>query len=85
MNTSIGEFTFTTWTACVEALTAALDNLDAYQTVQCQILALKQDCDCYSYHAAFIPLDTILGYDARIKILYFRRGLHHKLRKALSY
>ena len=85
MNSSKVEFTFTTWATFVEALRAAFDDPDAYQTAERQILALKQDRDCSSYHAAFVPLATILGYDARTKISYFRRGLHRELRKALSY
>ena len=85
MNTSTGEFSFTTWATFVVALRAAFDEPDVYQTAERQILALKQNRDCSSYHAAFVPLATILGYDARTKISYFRRGLHHELRKALSY
>ena len=85
MNTSTGEFTFATWAAFVEALRAACDDPDAYQTAERQILALKQDRDCSSYHTAFVPLAMILSYDARTKISYFRRGLHRKLRTALSY
>ena len=67
------------------ALKAAFDDPDAYQTAERQILALKQDRDCSSYHAAFVPLATILNYDDRTKISYFRRYLHRELRKALSY
>ena len=79
MNASIGEFTCTTWATFVAALRAAIDDPDAYQTAERQILAFKQDCDCSSYHAAFVPLAIILGYDARTKISYFRRGLHREL------
>ena len=85
MNASTGEFSFATWATFVEALRAAFDDPDAYQTAERQILALKQDRDCSSYHAAFVPLATILNYDGRTKISYFRRGLHRELRKALSY
>ena len=79
-----GEIGFTPWREFVVALKAAFDDPDAYQTAERQILALKQDRDCSSYHAAFVPLATILNYDGRTKISYFRRGLHRELRKALS-
>ena len=79
MNTSIWEFTFTTWAAFMEALRATFDDPHAYQATEYQILALKQNRDYSSYHAAFVPLTTILNYDSRTKISYFRRGLHRKL------
>ena len=79
MNTSTGEFTFTNWATFVEAIRAAFDDTDAYQTMEGQILSLKQGRDCSSYYTAFIPLATILNYDGHTKIYYFRIGLHCEL------
>ena len=78
---------FPTWAAFTAALKAAFDDPDAYQTSQCKMKALKQgqQQDYSSYHAAFVPLATILNMDKRIRILFFQRGLQRELRKGLSY
>ena len=67
------------------ALKAALDNPDAYQTAYTKISSLKQEHDCSSYHAAFVPIATILGFDERTRIWFFKKGLNGELKKALSY
>jgi hypothetical protein len=87
MNDTTGDITFTTWAAFVAALKAAFDDPDAYQTAQRKIEALKQgqQQDCSSYHAAFVPLATILNMDERTRISFFQRGLQNELRNALSY
>ena len=69
----------------VAALRAAFNDPDAYQTAYTKISTLRPERDCSSYHAAFVPLATILGIDERTKILFFKKGLNGELKKALSY
>ena len=87
INETTGDIAFPTWAAFTAALKAAFDDPDAYQTAQRKIEALKQgqQQDCSSYHAAFVPLATILNMDERTRISFFQRGLQNELRKALSY
>ena len=58
VNETTGAIAFPTWTNCVAALRAAFDDPDAYQTAYTKISSLKQERDCSSYHAAFVPLAT---------------------------
>ena len=85
VNETIGTITLPTWANFVAALKAAFDDPDAYQTAYTKISSLKQERDCSSYHAAFVPLATILGFDQRTKISFFKKGLNGELKKALSY
>ena len=85
MNEATGAISFVIWTSFVPALKAAFDDPDALQTAERKIRALKQDKDCSSCHAAFVPLATTLNLDFRTWISFFREGLNHELRKALSY
>ena len=85
VNETTGAISFPTWTEFVAALRAAFDDPDAYQTGYTKISTLKQERDCSSYHAAFVPLATILGIDERTKISCFKKGLNGELKKALSY
>ena len=85
VNETTGAISFPTWTVFVAALHAAFDDPDAYQTAYTKISTLRQKCDCSSYHAAFVPLATILGIDERTKISFFKQGLNGELKKALSY
>ena len=87
MNETTGDMIdFPTWATFTTALKATFDDSDAYQTAQRKIEGLKQgQQDCSSYHAAFVPLATILNMDVRTRISFFQRGLQNELRKALSY
>ena len=85
VNQTTGTITLPTWASFVAALKAAFDDSDAYQTAYTKISSLKQDRDCSSYHAAFVPLATILGFDERTRISFFKKGLNVELKKALSY
>ena len=85
VNETTGVITFPTWASFVAALKAAFHDPDAYQTVYTKISSLKQERDCSSYHAAFVPLATILGFDERTRISFFKKGLNGELKKALSY
>ena len=85
VNETTGAISFPTWTVFVAALHAAFDDPDAYQTAYTKISTLRQKRDCSSYHAAFVPLATILGIDERTKISFFKKGLNGELKKALSY
>ena len=85
VNETTGAIAFPTWTNFVAALRAAFDDPDAYQTAYTKISSLKQERDCSSYHAAFVPLATILGIDERTKISFFKKGLNREPKKALSY
>ena len=73
------------WASFVAALKAAFDDPDTYQTAYKKISSLKQERDCSYYHAAFIPLATILGFDERTSISFFKKWLNGELKKALSY
>ena len=73
------------WASFVAALKAAFDDPDTYQTAYKKISSLKQERDCSSYHAAFIPLATILSFDERTSISFFKKWLNGELKKALSY
>ena len=68
VNETTGTISFPTWTEFVSALRAAFDDPDAYQTAYTKISTLRQERDCSPYHAAFMPLATILGIDERTKI-----------------
>ena len=85
VNETTGVITLPTWASFVAALKAAFDDPDAYQTAYTKISSLKQERDCSSYHAAFVPLATILGFDERTRISFFKKGLNGELKKALSY
>ena len=85
VNETTGAISFPTWTEFVAALCAAFDDPDAYQIAYTKISTLRQERDCSSYHAAFVPLVTILGIDERTKILFFKKSLNGELKKALSY
>ena len=85
VNKSTGAITLPTWARFVAALKAAFDDPDAYQTAYTKISSLKQERDCSSYHAPFVPLATILGFDERTRISFFKKGLNGELKKALSY
>ena len=85
VNETTGAITLPTWASFVAALKAAFDDPDAYQTAYTKIISLKQERDCSSYHAAFVPLATILGFDERTRISFFKKGLNGELKKALSY
>ena len=85
VNETTGAITLPTWASFVAALKAAFDDPDAYQTAYTKISSLKQERDCSSYHAAFVPLATILGFDERTRISFFKKGLNGKLKKALSF
>ena len=80
-----GAITLPTWASFVPALKAAFDNPDAYQTAYTKTSSLKQEHDFSSYHATFVPLATILGFDEHTRILFFKKGLNGELKKALSY
>ena len=80
-----GAISFPTWTEFVAALRATFDDPDAYQTPYTKISTLRQERDCSSYHAAFVPLVTIFGIDERTKISFFKKGLNGELKQALSY
>ena len=85
VNETTGAISYPTWTEFVSASRAAFDDPDSYQTEYTKISTLRQERDCSSYHAAFMPLATIVGIDERSKILFFKKGLNGKLKKALSY
>ena len=85
VNETTGAIFFPTWTEFVASLRAAFDDPDAYQTAYTKISTLRQERDCSSYHAAFVPLATIVGIDERTKISFFKKDLNGKLKKALSY
>ena len=76
---------FPTWTEFVGTLWVAFEDLNAYQTVYNKISLLKQEKDYSSYYTAFISLATILRLNDRIKMSFFKNGLHAELKKALSY
>ena len=80
-----GAITLPNWASFVAAQKAAFDDPHAHQTAYTKISSLKQERDCSSYHAAFVPLATILGFDERTRISFFKKGLHGELKKALSY
>ena len=84
INETTGAISFPTWTEFVAALRAAFDDPDAYQTAYTKISTLRQERDCSSYHAAFVPLARNLGIDERTRILFFKKGLNGELKKALS-
>ena len=68
--------TFPTWVSFTQALKAALDNPDAYQMAEEKIHKLKQgNLDCTKYYAEFITYATILEWDERTKISFFKKGL----------
>ena len=56
VNETIGAISLPTWASFVAALKAAFDDPDAYQTTYTKISLLKQEHDCSSYHAIFVPL-----------------------------
>ena len=85
VNETTGAISFPTWTEFVAALRAAFEDPDAYQTAYNKISTLKQERDCSSYYATFVPLATVLGIDERTKISFFKKGLNAELKKALSY
>ena len=85
VNETTGAISFPTWTEFVTALRAAFDDPDAYQTVYTKISTIRQERICSSYHAAFVPLGTILGIDECTKISFFKKALNGELKKALSY
>ena len=85
INETTGAISFPTWTEFVAALRAAFEYPDAYQIAYNKISTLKQEKDCSSYYAAFVSLATVIGIDERTKISFFKKGLHAKLKKALSY
>ena len=85
VNETTGAISFPTWTEFVAALRAAFEDPDAYQTAYNKISTLKQEKDCSSYYATFVPLATVLGIDERTKISFFKKGLNAELKKALSY
>ena len=85
VNEITGAITLPTWASFVAALKAAFDDPDAYRTAYTKISSLKQECDCSSSHAAFVPLATILGFDERTRISFFNKGLNGELKQALSY
>ena len=47
--------------------------------------SLRQEPNCSYYHAAFVPLATILGIDEHTKISFFKKGLIGEIKKAHSY
>ena len=85
VNETTGAITLPTWASFVPALKAAFDYRDAYQTAYTKIRSLKLERDFSSYHAAFLPLATILGFDERTRISFFKKGLNGELKKALFY
>ena len=85
VNETTGAITLPTWASFVAALKAAVDDPDAFQTAYTQISSLKQELDYNLYHAAFVPLATILGFDDRTRSSFFKKGLNGELKKALSY
>ena len=76
--------TFPSWASFIQALKAAFDDPDAYQTVEEKIHKLKQrNRDCAKYYAEFITHATILEWDERTKISFFKKGLDKELQKLL--
>lgn len=72
VNEITGIITLHMWARFIAALKAAFDNPDVYHTAYTKISSLKQECDCFSYHTAFVPLATILGFDVRTRIPFLR-------------
>ena len=76
--------TFPTWASFTQALKAAFDDPDAYQTAEQKIHKLRQgNRDCAKYYAQFITHATILEWDERTKISFFKKGLDEELQKLL--
>ena len=76
--------TFPTWASFTQALKAAFDDPDAYQTAEEKIHKLKQgNRDYTKYYTEFITYATILEWDERTKISFFKRGLNGELQKLL--
>ena len=76
--------TFPTWASFTQALKAAFDDPDAYQTAEQKIHKLRQgNQDCTKYYAEFITHATILEWDERTKISFFKKGLDEELQKLL--
>ena len=76
--------TFPTWASFTQALKAAFDDPDAYQTAEQKINKLRQgNRDCAKYYAQFITHATILEWDGRTKISFFKKGLDEELQKLL--
>ena len=75
---------FPTWASFIQALKAAFDDPDAYQTAERKIHNLRQgNRDCATYHAEFFTCATILDWDERTKISFFKKGLDDELQKLL--
>lgn len=85
VNETTGAILFPTWTDFVAALHAAFENPHTYQTMYNKISTLRQEKDCFSYYATFVPLARVLGINERTKICSFKKGLNAELEKALSY
>ena len=79
-----GAISFPTWTEFVTTLSAAFEDPDTHQPAYNKISTLKQEKDCSSYYATFMPLAIVLGIDERTKISFFKKGLNAELKKALS-
>ena len=76
--------TFPTWASFTQALKAALDDPDAYQTAEEKIHKFKQgNGDCAKYYAKFITYATILKWNDRTKISFSKKGLHEELQMLL--
>ena len=76
--------TFPTWASFTQALKAAFHDPDAYQTAEQKIQKLRQgNRDCAKYYAEFITHATILEWDERTKISFFKKGLNEELQKLL--
>lgn len=63
-----GAITLPTWASYVAAMKALFDNPRTYQTAYTKISSLNHERDFSSYHAAFVLLATIFGFDKRTRI-----------------
>lgn len=76
--------TFKKFSDFTDALSAALDDPDAYATSERQLDALRQEGSCASYYAKSIAIFAALGWsDSKVQIHHFRKGLKEVLKDAL--
>jgi hypothetical protein len=79
-----GKINFENFEAYLKALKEAFDDPDAAATAERKLRALRQGPEtCSTYYSKFLSHMTVLGFDEKAKISWFRNGLSDAVKDLL--